>query len=195
MAAIDTPFPVTRPRYTGILEWVTTVDHKKIGILYLWTTFFFFVTGGLLALAVRAQLATPDGTVLSAEAYNGAFTMHGTTMIFLFVVPVWTGFANFIIPLQIGARDMAFPKLNALSYWLLLFQVRDPQVARPGDQPALRRIEARDRSQQRRLPAAVRTDEPDPRAVRDRPGQLREDRAVAVRARDRGEIGDDHAVI
>ncbi|MDP9246073.1 MAG: cytochrome c oxidase subunit I [Chloroflexota bacterium] len=120
MAAIDTPFPVTRPRYTGILEWVTTVDHKKIGVLYLWTTFFFFITGGLLALAVRAQLATPDGTVLSAEAYNGAFTMHGTTMIFLFVVPVWTGFANFIIPLQIGARDMAFPKLNALSYWLLL---------------------------------------------------------------------------
>ena len=120
MAAIDTPFPLTRPRYTGILEWVSTVDHKKIGILYLWTTFFFFITGGLLALALRAQLATPDGTILNAEAYNGAFTMHGTTMIFLFVVPVWTGFANFIIPLQIGARDMAFPKLNALSYWLLL---------------------------------------------------------------------------
>jgi cytochrome c oxidase subunit 1 len=120
MAAIDTPFPVTRPRYTGILEWVSTVDHKKIGALYLWTTFFFFITGGLLALAVRAQLATPDGKILDAEAYNGAFTMHGTTMIFLFVVPVWTGFANYIIPLQIGARDMAFPKLNALSYWLLL---------------------------------------------------------------------------
>jgi cytochrome c oxidase subunit 1 len=120
MAAIDTPFPVTRPRYTGILEWVTTVDHKKIGILYLWTTFFFFITGGLFALSLRAQLATPDGQILNAEAYNGAFTMHGTTMIFLFVVPVWTGFANFMIPLQIGARDMAFPKLNALSYWLLL---------------------------------------------------------------------------
>ena len=120
MAAIDTPFPVTRPRYTGILEWVTTVDHKKIGALYLWTTFFFFVTGGLFALVVRAQLATPDGQILNAEAYNAAFTMHGTTMIFLFVVPVWTGFANYMIPLQIGARDMAFPKLNALSYWLLL---------------------------------------------------------------------------
>ena len=120
MAAIDTPFPVTRPRYTGILEWVTTVDHKKIGALYLWTTFFFFVTGGLLALVLRAQLATPDGQILNAEQYNAAFTMHGTTMIFLFVVPVWTGFANYMIPLQIGARDMAFPKLNALSYWLLL---------------------------------------------------------------------------
>jgi cytochrome c oxidase subunit 1 len=120
MAAIDTPFPLARPRYTGILEWVSTVDHKKIGALYLWTTFFFFVTGGLMALAVRAQLATPDGKILDAQAYNAAFTMHGTTMIFLFVVPVWTGFANYIIPLQIGARDMAFPKLNALSYWLLL---------------------------------------------------------------------------
>ena len=120
MAAIDTPFPLARPRYTGVLEWATTVDHKKIGILYLWTTFFFFLVGGLLALLVRAQLATPDGKILDAQAYNGAFTMHGTTMIFLFVVPVWTGFANFMIPLQIGARDMAFPKLNALSYWLLL---------------------------------------------------------------------------
>src|SRR3979490_3091476 len=108
------------PAYTGILDWVATVDHKKIGIMYLWTTFFFFVTGGLMALAVRAQAATAGGKILSAEAYNGAFTMHGTTMIFLFVVPVWTGFANYIIPLQIGARDMAFPKLNALSYWLLL---------------------------------------------------------------------------
>src|SRR5260370_20388074 len=120
MAAIDAPFPVARPRYTGVLEWVTTVDHKRIGILYLWTTLFCLVPGGLLALAVRAQLATPDGKILDAQAYDAAFTMHGTTMIFLFVVPVWTGFANYIIPLQIGARDMAFPKLNALSYWLLL---------------------------------------------------------------------------
>ena len=120
MAAIDAPFPIERPRYSGILEWVTTVDHKKIGIMYLWTTFFFFVTGGLMALALRAQLATPDGKILDAEAYNWAFTMHGTTMIFLFVVPVWTGFANYMIPLQLGARDMAFPKLNALGFWLLL---------------------------------------------------------------------------
>ncbi|MGH2499407.1 MAG: cytochrome c oxidase subunit I [Candidatus Limnocylindria bacterium] len=120
MAAIDTPFPVARPGYTGILEWVTTVDHKKIGVLYLVTTFFFFLTGGILALAIRTQLAVPDGTVLNAQQYNSAFTMHGTTMIFLVVVPIFTGFANFMIPLQIGARDMAFPKLNALSYWLLL---------------------------------------------------------------------------
>src|SRR3989337_121360 len=120
MATAEQTFPVARPRYTGILEWITTVDHKKIGVLYLYTTFFFFLTGGLLALAMRTQLAVPDGTVMTAQQYNAAFTMHGTTMVFLFVVPVWTGFANFIIPLQLGARDMAFPRLNALSYWLLL---------------------------------------------------------------------------
>ncbi len=120
MAAIDTPFPLAQRRPAGILEWITTVDHKKIGVLYLGTTFFFFILGGLNALAVRTQLATPDGKILDADAYNAAFTMHGTTMVFLFVVPVWTGFANFIVPLQLGARDMAFPKLNALSYWLLL---------------------------------------------------------------------------
>ena len=120
MATAEQTFPVARPRYTGILEWITTVDHKKIGVLYLFTTFFFFLSGGLLALAMRTQLAVPDGTVLTAQQYNAAFTMHGTTMVFLFVVPVWTGFANFIIPLQLGARDMAFPRLNALSYWLLL---------------------------------------------------------------------------
>ncbi len=120
MATVEQTFPVARPRYTGVLEWITTTDHKKIGALYLFTTFFFFLSGGLLALAIRTQLATPDGHVLTAQAYNAAFTMHGTTMVFLFVVPVWTGFANYIIPLQLGARDMAFPRLNALSYWLLL---------------------------------------------------------------------------
>ena len=120
MATLERTFPLARPRYTGILEWITTTDHKKIGVMYLVTTFFFFLAGGLLALAIRTQLATPDGTFLTAQQYNAAFTMHGTTMVFLFVVPVWTGFANFIIPLQLGARDMAFPRLNALSYWLLL---------------------------------------------------------------------------
>ncbi len=120
MATVEQTFPVARPGYTGILEWITTTDHKKIGALYLFTTFFFFLSGGLLALAMRTQLATPDGHILTAQQYNAAFTMHGTTMVFLFVVPVWTGFANYIIPLQLGARDMAFPRLNALSYWLLL---------------------------------------------------------------------------
>src|SRR5213083_52105 len=120
MATLERTFPLVRPRYGGILEWITTTDHKKIGVLYLTTTFCFFLAGGLLALGMRTQLATPDTGFLSASAYNEAFTMHGTTMVFLFVVPVWTGFANYIIPLQLGARDMAFPRLNALSYWLLL---------------------------------------------------------------------------
>src|SRR2546428_477571 len=120
MATLERTFPLVRPRYNGILEWISTTDHKKIGVLYLTTTFFFFLAGGLLALGVRTQLATPDTGFLNAQQYNAAFTMHGVTMVFLFVVPVWTGFANYIIPLQLGARDMAFPRLNALSYWLLL---------------------------------------------------------------------------
>ena len=120
MATLERTFPLVRPRYGGILEWITTTDHKKIGVLYLTTTFLFFLTGGLLALGIRTQLATPDTGFLNAQQYNAAFTMHGVTMVFLFVVPVWTGFANFLIPLQLGARDMACPRLNALSYWLLL---------------------------------------------------------------------------
>src|SRR4029078_6050004 len=120
MATLERTFPLARPRYMGLLEWIKTTDHKKIGVMYLVTTFFFFLTGGLLALAIRTQLATPDTNFLTAQQYNAAFTMHGLTMVFLFVVPVWTGFANYIIPLQLGARDMAFPRLNALSYWLLL---------------------------------------------------------------------------
>jgi cytochrome c oxidase subunit I len=120
MATLERTFPFPRARYTGVLEWIATTDHKKIGVLYLTTTFFFFLAGGLLALGMRTQLATPDTGLLTAQQYNEFFTMHGTTMVFLFVVPVWTGFANFIIPLQLGARDMAFPRLNALSYWLLL---------------------------------------------------------------------------
>jgi cytochrome c oxidase subunit I len=109
----------TPPR--GWLGWLTTTDHKKIGILYLFATFLFFILGGVEALIMRLQLAQPDGTLVSPETYNGLVTMHGTTMIFLFVVPVLAGFGNYFVPLMIGARDMAFPKLNALSFWLLLF--------------------------------------------------------------------------
>jgi cytochrome c oxidase subunit 1 len=99
---------------------VTTTDHKKIGIMYLVTTFVFFVLGGVEALLMRLQLGQADNTLLSPQTYNALFTMHGTTMIFLFVVPVWAGFGNYLVPLMIGARDMAFPKLNALSYWFFL---------------------------------------------------------------------------
>ncbi|HEY6957254.1 MAG TPA: cbb3-type cytochrome c oxidase subunit I, partial [Candidatus Limnocylindria bacterium] len=83
MATAERTLPVAQPRYSGLMEWITTTDHKKIGILYVTTTFLFFLAGGLLAMAIRTQLATPDGTLLTAQQYNEAFTMHGTTMIFL----------------------------------------------------------------------------------------------------------------
>jgi cytochrome c oxidase subunit I len=111
---------VPRKRASWI-DWVTTVDHKKIGIMYMVTAFVFFLVGGVEALLIRIQLGAPDNTFLTPEKYNQMFTMHGTTMIFLFVVPMMAGFGNYFVPLMIGARDMAFPRLNALSYWLFLF--------------------------------------------------------------------------
>src|SRR5947209_3711840 len=105
----------------GILGWLTTVDHKRIGLLYFFTTLVFFGAGGVEALLVRTQLAGPNEKVLSPGTYNELFTMHGVTMIFLFVIPMTTGaFGNYLVPLLIGARDMAFPRLNAFSYWLFL---------------------------------------------------------------------------
>jgi cytochrome c oxidase subunit 1 len=103
-----------------VASWLTTVDHKRIGILYIGTSLAFFAIGGILALLVRIQLATPDESFLTKGSYNQVVTIHGTTMIFLVVVPILAGFGNFLVPLQIGARDMAFPRLNALSYWLFL---------------------------------------------------------------------------
>jgi cytochrome c oxidase subunit 1 len=106
---------------TYVGEWLMTTDHKLIGIMYIVTGFFFFLVAGMEALLIRTQLAVPDGHVLSPQKYNEIFTMHGTTMIFLFVIPVLTGFGNYIVPLMIGARDMAFPRLNAFGFWVLLF--------------------------------------------------------------------------
>jgi cytochrome c oxidase subunit 1 len=110
---------VTVPR-RGWLGWLTTTDHKQIGILYIATALSFFLIGGVEALLMRIQLGAPDNTFLDPQTYNAIMTMHGTTMIFLFVVPMMAGFANYLVPLMIGARDMAFPRLNALSYWLFL---------------------------------------------------------------------------
>src|SRR6266480_1426968 len=106
---------------TYLGEWLTTVDHKQLGLLYIVTGFFFFLVGGMEALFVRTQLAFPNGKVLSPDQYNAVFTMHGVTMIFLFVMPTFTGFGNYIVPLMLGARDMAFPRLNAFGYWVVLF--------------------------------------------------------------------------
>ncbi|HTG47562.1 MAG TPA: cytochrome c oxidase subunit I [Actinomycetota bacterium] len=105
---------------TGFWSWFTTIDHKKIGILYGVTAFTFFIVGGLEALIIRAQLARPDQTLVNAAQYNQIFTMHGLTMIFLFVMPMSAAFFNYLIPLMIGARDVAFPRLNAFSYWVFL---------------------------------------------------------------------------
>ncbi len=106
---------------TGWRSWAFTVDHKKIGIMYGVAAMVFFIIGGLEASLIRLQLARPEGTVLSADKYNQMFTMHGTTMIFLFVMPMAAAFANYFLPLQIGARDVAFPRLNALSFWIFVF--------------------------------------------------------------------------
>jgi cytochrome c oxidase subunit 1 len=106
---------------TGIWSWITTVDHKRIGTLYLWTALTFFIIGGLEAVLIRTQLAAPNMGFVSAETYNQLFTMHGTTMVFLAIMPLSAAFFNYLIPLQIGARDVAFPRLNAFSYWIYLF--------------------------------------------------------------------------
>ena len=103
-----------------VASWLTTVDHKRIGILYIGTALVFFAVGGVLALLMRAQLATPNEHFLTKDTYDSTMTMHGTTMIFLVVVPILAGFGNFLVPLMIGARDMAFPRLNAFSYWMYL---------------------------------------------------------------------------
>jgi cytochrome c oxidase subunit I len=110
-----------RPTATaGWRSWFVTVDHKRIGVLYGATAFAFFIIGGVEALLLRAQLAQPNGTILGADTYNQLFTMHGLTMIFLVVMPLATALFNYLLPLQIGARDVAFPRLNAFTYWTFL---------------------------------------------------------------------------
>jgi cytochrome c oxidase subunit 1 len=106
---------------TGIWSWITTVDHKRIGIMYGVVSFFYFLVGGVEALLVRLQLAVPNNHLLSADFYNQMFTMHAVTMVFLALMPLTAAFFNFLIPLQIGARDVAFPRMNALSFWVFFF--------------------------------------------------------------------------
>ena len=130
-AGASVPAVVTTPRALGVLRrpvsstgwksWLFTVDHKKLGLMYGAVALFFFLVGGIEALLIRLQLAAPDNTVLSAGLYNEMFTMHATTMVFLFVMPMAAAFANYFLPLQVGARDVAFPRINALGFWLFLF--------------------------------------------------------------------------
>src|SRR5262245_31081040 len=124
MASIAQPQTVvaapTTYAQSGIWSWITTIDHKRIGILYGVTALLNFLLGGVEALVIRTQLIHANNGVVSAAHYNELFTMHGTTMIFLAVMPLNAAFFNYIMPLQIGARDVAFPRLNAFSYWLFL---------------------------------------------------------------------------
>ncbi|HET9613906.1 MAG TPA: cytochrome c oxidase subunit I [Candidatus Limnocylindrales bacterium] len=118
--ATTTLTPAAATYRSGLYEWLTTTDHKKIGILYIVNSFLFFFIGGLLALGVRSELAQPGLQIVgNEEVYNQLFTMHGTVMIFLFIIPMLAGFGNYVAPLMIGAPDMAFPRINALSFWML----------------------------------------------------------------------------
>jgi cytochrome c oxidase subunit 1 len=119
MATTTLPRTAAPAYRSSIYEWLTTTDHKKIGILYVGNSFLFFLLGGLLALGVRSELAVPGLQFLTSDQYNQFFTMHASLMLFLFVIPMLAGFGNYIVPLQIGAPDMAFPRINALSFWLL----------------------------------------------------------------------------
>ncbi len=125
MASIDTPSTpkdsTTVPLITRLHGWVISVDHKRIGIMYLLMSFLFLILGGVQGLFIRMQLWGPNGTVVDADTYNQLFTMHGTTMIFFVLMPMLGGFANFVVPLMIGARDVAFPRLNAMGFWLSFF--------------------------------------------------------------------------
>ena len=116
---VETPIPGWQ--HGRVASWLVTVDHKRIGILYIVTSGVFFLAGGVMALLMRTQLSQAGNDFLTKDSYNEVMTMHGTTMVFLVVVPILAGFGNFLVPLMIGARDMAFPRLNALSYWLFLF--------------------------------------------------------------------------
>src|SRR5688572_26300167 len=117
--ATTTLTPAASASRSALYEWLTTTDHKKIGILYLINSFFFFFFAGILALFVRTELAQPGLQFVNDQTYNELFSMHGTIMVFLFVIPILAGFGNYVVPLQIGAPDMAFPRINALSFWML----------------------------------------------------------------------------
>jgi cytochrome c oxidase subunit 1 len=121
-ASADTVVVARPPWYEGrYARWLTTTDHKRIGILYVSTSLLFFLAGGILAVLMRGQLATPNEHFITRDRYNELFTIHGTAMVFLVVVPILAGFGNFLVPLMIGARDVAFPRLNAMSYWFFAF--------------------------------------------------------------------------
>ncbi|MEU2627394.1 cbb3-type cytochrome c oxidase subunit I, partial [Kitasatospora sp. NPDC007106] len=122
-AGTETAEVSAQPRGRGrvLVQWLTTTDHKKIGTLYLGTSFAFFLVAGVMALVMRAELARPGNQIISNEQFNQLFTLHGGAMLLMFATPLFAGFANWFMPLQIGAPDVAFPRLNMFAYWLYLF--------------------------------------------------------------------------
>jgi len=127
LASVD--YPLQRPTVApsgfsfseSLYAWVATVDHKRLGLMYLISTLGFLVVAGIMASVMRLQLAVPNNHLVSPATYNRLFTMHGTTMVFLVGMPLVAGMSNYLIPLMIGARDMAFPRLNAFGFWIFLF--------------------------------------------------------------------------
>jgi cytochrome c oxidase subunit 1 len=111
----------SRPPLNVVFEWLTTVDHKKIGLMYITYALIFLVIGGVQAVLMRIQLAVSNNHFVSPQVFNRLFTMHGTTMIFFVAMPIVFGWGNYLVPLMIGARDMAFPRLNAFSFWISFF--------------------------------------------------------------------------
>src|SRR5882672_9375856 len=125
MASQEIALPANRASSTSFIErlhgLVVTVDHKKLGLMYVGTALVFLVVAGLLALAIRVQLAVPNNTLLAPDVFNRFFTMHGTSMVFLVGMPIIAGLGNYLVPLMIGTRDMTFPRLNAFGYWMFVF--------------------------------------------------------------------------
>src|SRR5215831_16857943 len=118
---VPEPGTAVRPFFDRVHDWIVTVDHKRLGLMYIFYGILFLVIAGLEATAMRIQLAIPNNHFVSPQVFNQLFTMHGTTMVFLVGMPLIFGFANYLAPLMIGARDMAFPRLNAFSFWMSAF--------------------------------------------------------------------------
>src|SRR5262249_709415 len=125
MATTSFPNYITQaealPLPSRLHEWIVTVDHKRLGMMYIASALFFFAVAGVLAALMRIQLAYPNSGFLAPDVFNRLFTVHGTTMVFLVGMPFFAGMANYLVPLMIGARDMAFPRLNAFGFWISLF--------------------------------------------------------------------------
>ncbi|HEX2066407.1 MAG TPA: cbb3-type cytochrome c oxidase subunit I, partial [Candidatus Thermoplasmatota archaeon] len=119
MAAAEFVMAQPAPKRRGPMRWLTTTDHKEIGLMYLWAGFLLFILGGLAALVIRVELFAPGMETVTGEQFNELFSLHGTTMVFLWIMPALAGLGNYFVPIMIKAKDMAYPRVNALSFWLI----------------------------------------------------------------------------